>query len=393
MKKTLLAMTTLSAFAIQAHAQSSVTLYGIADAGFTFNSNATGGRQYAVTSGNAFGSRWGLKGLEDLGGGLAAIFTLEAGYNMATGTMAQNGTEFGRQAWVGLHSDSYGSVMIGRQNPDGPQTVGGLEAGGQWAASGAGYGAHPGDIDNLDNFNRANNAIKYQSPTYKGLTVATLYSLGGKAGNFTQNEIFDFSAAYQMGPAQLAAAYTFVKDPNFSFYGNKANDSATGLNITSPVQEGYASAGSQQIIAVGGAYTFGPATVGAVYSRTQFQNLGAVSVAGLNSLEKSYSGTASLNTAEINFKYQVTPALQLGTAYIYLRNGGAGGVNGATYQQVDLGGYYSLSKRTSLYAVAVYQKASGTDSTGQHAVAAILGATPSNSNHQTVATVGILERF
>lgn len=393
MKKTLLAITTLSAFAIQAHAQSSVTLYGIVDAGFTFNSNAAGGRQYALTSGNNYASRWGLKGSEDLGSGLKAIFDLEGGFSTTAGTLGQNGTLFGRQAWVGLSSDSYGAVTLGRQNPDGFQYVGALEAGGQWAASGAGYGAHAGDLDNLDNFNRVNNTIKYQSPTYNGLSVSTLYSLGGKAGNFTQNEIFDFGAGYQIGSLVLGATYTFVKDPNFSFYGNKANDSATGVNITSPVQDGYASAGSQQIIAAGGAYTFGPATVGLVYSNTQFQNLGTVSVTGLNNVEKAYTGTATFNTGEVNFKYQLTPALQLGTAYIYIRNSGASGASGATYQQVDVGGYYALSKRTSLYAVGVYQKASGTDSTGQHAVAAILGATPSKSNNQTVATIGITQKF
>jgi predicted porin len=393
MKKTLLAITTLSAFAIQAHAQSSVTLYGIADGGFSYTSNAAGGRQFAITSGNSYSSRWGIKGTEDLGSGLKAIFTLEGGFSLTSGTIGNNGTLFGRQAWVGLGSDNYGSVMLGRQNSDGYLSVGQLEAGGQWAASGAGYGAHPADIDNLDNFNRANNAIKYQSPNFNGLTVTTLYSLGGKAGNFTQNEIFDLAATYQIGSVVLGGFYTYVKDPNFSFYGNKANDSTTGLNISSPVQSGYASAGSQQIAAAGGAYTFGPATVGLVYSNTQFHDLGTVAVAGLNGIEKTYTGGATFNTGEVNFKYQVSPALQLGTAYIYMRNSGASGASGATYQQVDVGGYYSLSKRTSLYVVAVFQKASGTDSTGHQAVAAILGATPSNSNHQTVATVGITQKF
>ena len=118
MKKTLIAMTTLSAFAIQAHAQSSVTLYGVVDAGFSFNSNAAGDRQYAVTNSNNYGSRWGLKGSEDLGGGLKAIFTIEGGFSTTTGTISQNGTLFGRQAWVGLGSDNYGSVMLGRQNSD-----------------------------------------------------------------------------------------------------------------------------------------------------------------------------------------------------------------------------------------------------------------------------------
>lgn len=393
MKRTFLALTALSLLATQACAQSSITLYGIVDAGLTFNSNAGGAHQYALTSGNNFASRWGLKGSEDLGSGLKAIFDLEGGFSTTAGTLGQNSTLFGRQAWVGLSSDSHGTVTLGRQNPDGYQYVGALGAGGQWAASGAGYGAHAGDVDNLDNFNRVNNTIRYQSPTYNGLTVATLYSVGGKAGNFTQNEIFDFVAAYQMGSVVLGAVYTFIKDPNFSFYGNKANDSAIGVNMTSPVQRGYASAGSQQIIAAGGAYTLGPATIGLVYSNTQFQNLGTVSVAGLNRVEQAYNGTAAFNTGEVNFKYQVNPALQLGIAYIYMRNSGASGASGATYQQVDAGGYYALSKRTSLYAVGVYQRASGTDSTGQHAVAAITAATPSGNNHQIVATAGMTQRF
>jgi predicted porin len=160
-----------------------------------------------------FGSRWGLKGSEDLGGGLKAIFTIEGGFSTTTGTIGQNGTLFGRQAWVGLSSSSYGSVTLGRQNPDGYQSVGALEAGGQWAASGAGYGAHAGDVDNLDNFNSVNNTIKYQSPTYNGLTISTLYSLGGKAGNFTQNEIFDFGASYQMGSVVLGAVYAYRQRP------------------------------------------------------------------------------------------------------------------------------------------------------------------------------------
>ncbi|RAR54512.1 porin-like protein [Paraburkholderia unamae] len=253
--------------------------------------------------------------------------------------------------------------------------------------------ARAGDVDNLDNFNRANNALRYQSPTSKGFNVAALYSLGGKAGNFTQNEIFDFAAGYQFGPVVLGAVYTFIKNPNFSFYGNKANDSVTGINITSPVQQGYAAAGSQQILAADGSYTVGPATVGLVYSNTQFKNLGTVTVAGLNSTEKAYQGTATFNTGEVNLRYQVGPALQLGTVYVYMRNGGASGANGATYQQVDVGAFYALSKGTSLYAVGIYQKASGTDSTGQHAVAAITAASPAARNHQIVATIGVTQQF
>ncbi|MFT4069112.1 porin [Paraburkholderia sp.] len=383
----------IGAVASVAHAQSSVTLYGIVDGGFTYTSNAKGSHQYALTTGNEGSNRWGLTGSEDLGGGLKAIFTLEAGFNLGNGTIAQNGTEFGRQAFVGLTSSRYGTVTLGRQYSTASTAVGALTAGGSWAANGAGYGAHPADADNLDSFNRVANAIRYQSNNYGGFAFGGMYSLGGKPGQFSQNEIWDLNATYANGPVKLAAGYLFVKDPNFSFWGNKANDSATASNISSPVIAGYASADSEQVISVGGAYTIGLATIGAAYSNTQFQNLGSVTVAGLTPVESAYRGTASINTGELSFKYQVSPALLLGASYAYMRNAGANALGSATYQQADLGAIYAISQRTSVYAIGVYQRARGTDSTGGPAVAAIAGATPSSTNSQTVVTVGLTHKF
>ncbi|WP_031360163.1 porin [Caballeronia sordidicola] len=388
-----LSIATLVLFAGVAHAQSSVTLYGIADAGLVYNSNVKGGRQIALVGGNEGANRWGMIGSEDLGGGLKAIFNLEAGFNLANGTIGQNGTFWGRAATVGLSSADYGTVTLGRQNSDSWAAVGYLEAGNGWAASGAEYGAHPGDVDNLDNSNRLNNSILYRSKSYNGLTFGGAYSFGGKAGEFSQNQIWDLSAGYANGPVKLGVGYILAKDPNFSFFGNKANDSTTGINISSPVTAGYASAGSQQIIAAGGSYAFGPATVGVVYSNTQFQELGTVSVAGLNATEAAYRGTATFNTGELNFKYQFTPALLLGVSYSYTRNGGASNEGGARYQQVDLGAVYSFSKMTSVYAIAVHQAASGTDSTGERAVAAIAGTSGSSTNAETLVTVGLTHKF
>jgi predicted porin len=392
MKKLAITLFGLCAFAGAARAQSSMTLYGVVDSGLTFTSNAKGSHQYGVNSGTESPNRWGLSGTEDLGGGLSAIFTIEGGFNGATGAIGQNGSEFGRQAFVGLTS-SYGTITVGRHASDTFYAVGAMEAGGDWAAAGAGYGAHPGDVDNLDTFNRVSNAVRFKSQTYRGLTVSGLYSFGGKSGAFSQNAIWDTAATYISGPLRLAVGYLFVKDPNFSFWGNKANDSTTGSNISSPVNSGYASAGSQQVISAGGAYNFGPATVGLIYSNAQFQNLGAVGVAGLNVAERAYTGTATFNTGEANLKYAINPALTLAAAYLYTKNGGADGSNSAHYQQVDLGATYALSPRTSLYLVGVYQVAAGTDSTGAHAVAAITGATPSNTNRQVVATVGMFHKF
>ncbi|WP_133650650.1 porin [Paraburkholderia flava] len=391
MKKLIVLSASLAACGL-AHAQSSVTLYGVVDAGFTYTSNSKGSSQIALTGGNESASRWGVRGTEDLGGGLSAIFTLEAGFNPANGTMGQNGTEFGRQAFVGVASQSYGTVTLGRQYSSEADYVNPLAAGATWAASGAGYGTHPADLDNLNNSNRVNNAIKYQSTVWNGLSFAAFYSFGGQAGSVARNQIWSLGAGYTSGPLTLAAGYLYVNRPNFSFWGDKANDSTTASNIANPIISGYASAGSEHIIAAGAQYVFGRATVAAIYTNTQFRNLGAVGVSGLTPAETSYSGHATFNSAELNVRYQLTPALMLAVSYDYTNGTGVG--NGsAVYHTVDLGATYALSKRTDLYAVGVFQHAAGVDSTGHEAVAAIIGSTPSTGRVQTVATVGIRHRF
>ena len=96
------------AFAGAAHAQSSVTMYGIVDDGFNWTSNTGGHNLYNVSSGVMQASRWGLRGKEDLGGGLAALFVLENGFDLNSGSLGQKnrgstqGLMFGRQAYVGL---------------------------------------------------------------------------------------------------------------------------------------------------------------------------------------------------------------------------------------------------------------------------------------------------
>src|SRR5215469_4246595 len=104
MKKSLLAGVIVSAIAVPAAAQSSVTLYGVLDEGLDFTNNAGGSKAYSMQSGYVQGSRWGLKGAEDLGAGLKAVFQLENGYNLSNGALGQGGLMFGRQAYVGVTS-------------------------------------------------------------------------------------------------------------------------------------------------------------------------------------------------------------------------------------------------------------------------------------------------
>ena len=394
MKKSLLALAALGAFAGVAHAQSSVTLYGIIDEGVNWTSNTRvapgqGKQLWNLSSGVLQGSRWGLRGTEDLGGGLKAIFTLENGFDVNNGKLGQGGLEFGRQAFVGLSSAGFGTVTLGRQYDSVVDYVGPLEAGDQWG----GYiAAHPGDLDNFNNANRTNNAVKYTSPNFAGLTFGGMYSLGGVAGDFSRNQAFSVGAGYSNGPLVLGAGYLNVRNPNVSFFGNSTSGtpSNTATNVSSPVYSGFVSAHTYQVIGAGGAYTFGPATVGATYSNVKFYGLGNTA-SGPN--PNNLSGTATFNNGEINFKYQLTPALVLGAAYDYTKGSSIGGLSGAKYHQAALGADYFLSKRTDVYLIGVYQKASGTDSTGTPARAAINGLTASDNNRQATVRVGIRHKF
>ena len=183
MKKSICTAAALASLSVTAHAQGSVTLYGLIDGSVAYTTNQGGGKTWAMGSGATRGSRVGFVGSEDLGGGTRAIFRLENGFDVTDGSLGQGGLMFGRQAYVGL-SSSYGMVTLGRQYDSVVDYTGALEVGSQW---GSFYAAHPGDLDNLNNTNRVNNAIKYTSKNLSGETFGGLYSLGGVAGNFTTN--------------------------------------------------------------------------------------------------------------------------------------------------------------------------------------------------------------
>jgi len=173
MKKTYVLAAAIAALAGAAHAQSSVTVYGLIDAAIEHydNANASGAgvtRMPGLTGG-MFPSRLGFRGSEDLGNGLSAIFTLENGFQPDTGNVNQGGRLFGRQAWVGL-SGKWGALTIGRTynmlyistfdvDPFGPSVYG---------------------IGTLDSFipnGRHDNSISYKG-TFDRITVGATYSLG-----------------------------------------------------------------------------------------------------------------------------------------------------------------------------------------------------------------------
>lgn len=380
----------LAASAGAAHAQSSVTLYGVFDQGVLAATNVHGGHVYQSSSGWLSGSRWGMRGAEDIGGGAQAIFVLENGFDGSSGNALQGGREFGRMAYVGL-SNPYGKLTFGRQYD---MVVDHLAYLGMTSEIwGGAFACHPGDVDNLCNSRRMDNSVKYSSPVVNGLSFGAAYSFGGNPGAFSRGSIWTAGADYTKGPLSIAAGYFNVNNPNTVSYGGSAisgttNSFSNGMSA-SPAISGFATANRQQTLAAGANYTIGSSTVGASYSYTRFDDLGAFHVVGSPAL----SGRARLQNAEIRYAISFTPFLLAGIAFHYTTVDSVGGISGARYRQLNLGLNYSLSKRTSLYAVFAAQSANGMDSTGKPAVAALAFVSPSSSNHQAAAQIGIRHRF
>lgn len=119
MKRESLIVATLIAVTLTASAypQSNVTMYGVVDLGVEYASHQPSGGHDVVrmTPGNQSGSRWGIRGVEDLGVGLKGLFVLESGFDADTGMSGQGGRLFGRSAYVGLR-DTWGELRFGRQN-------------------------------------------------------------------------------------------------------------------------------------------------------------------------------------------------------------------------------------------------------------------------------------
>lgn len=346
-----------------AHAQSSVTLYGIIDGGVGYASNVatvtraaaagrpatmTGASNYTFQSGTWQGSRWGIQGTEDLGGGLKALFRLENGFNLANGSASQNGAEFGRHAYVGLQDSKLGTVTIGRQYDPLIDLVGSV--GGTALLSGV--AAHPGDVDNLDHSSRVNNSLKYRSPSWGGVTFSALYGFGGQAGTMSRQNTWGLGAQYAGGPLVWGLAYSHANNDKASASDTTvgswsgSSESAFGTSINA----GYASAKSRDVIATALTYQLGNLTLGGNYSHTEY-------APGTYS---RFARTAKFDIVGVLAMYRVTPALRVGGGYSYTWvNAPSENSAGAKYHQFNVAAFYNLSKRTELYALAGYQKASG----------------------------------
>lgn len=360
------------------YAQNSVTLYGVIDLGVDYANNVTkaangqvipgsAGSLVQMQSGVPLGSRWGLKGSEDLGGGLKAIFRLESGFDAANGAAA-GGLAFSRNAYVGLQSDRYGTLTLGRQWDANVDQLEQFTLNGQY---GGWYFAHPNDMDNLDNGFSVSNAIKYMSPNLAGLTVEGHYSPGGHAGQFSTDSTYSASVGYSGGSFSAAVGYLRVNNPATAVAGY-----ASGGGFNNAIYgNALATARSQSVLAVGAAYTLGSLKLSADFSDTHFRS-------------STGGGDLTFQNYEVSGIYFLTSALLMGTGFTYTIGHDHASDSTPKYQQVNLVVQYSLSKRTSVYAMGAFQNASGDAPAAQ-----IAGFNPSSTTRQVVGRLGLTHQF
>ncbi|WP_118180548.1 porin [Paraburkholderia phosphatilytica] len=316
-------------------AQSSVTLYGIIDEAVRFDThqNKTGGKLFTMGSGGEIqGSRWGMQGNEDLGGGYAALFQLEGGFTPNTGATQQSTPSgavrlFGRTALVGL-SSPYGTLTLGRQYTLVHETG--------WTHDIYAFANYTGTIGfqgaGETGGGRLDNTVRYTSPTLAGFTVKGAYTFGQQAGDFHTNSSPAVSVSYDNGPLSVGAAYQIINDigglnPSTSVYGS------TYFGLTIPDS-------SQKVFTAGATYKFGAAKVFGSYIYSHV-----------------YPADYRNDSFSTAVQYYITPALVLDLPlYVdFVHHAGQSGTRitgGPTFD-------YLLSKRTDVYVGVDYNHLTG----------------------------------
>lgn len=366
MKKTLLAAALVAGFAGVAHAESSVTLYGLVDAGYGYQGAETKfrgdyahskvrTREFGVQSGVMNGNRWGLKGQEDLGNGTSAIFVLESGFNSDDGHQAQGGRLFGRQAYVGLSGDSWGTFTIGRQYNAGDAFVAPIDpfgTGGAYAAATNIFGNSLSE--------RYDGAIKYVSPNFSGFQFGlglvhsdseTKETVGNVSFKETDRTIgVTTGLGYTNGPIYVGASFDYIdaKYKNtFTGADNRAKTKAWNIGGTYDfdVVKLHLMYGGQADGTIGGVGTLAGTAANNVLGLAAVQHPGSFGGDGL----KQHSWLAGLSApvgdaGKVMFSYagnavkntDVLPDVKIKS------------------HNFALGYRHSLSKRTSVYGVASY---------------------------------------
>ncbi|MGY2488653.1 porin [Cupriavidus sp. CP313] len=345
-----------------AAAQSSVTLYGVADIGLEYinHANANGNSLTRMTSGNVSGSRWGLRGVEDLGSGTKAIYALESGFDLDSGVSGQGGRLFGRQAFVGL-DNPWGRITLGRQ--------------------------HNVLFDLLINYDPMVLAARYSS-------LAIDPSFAGR---------YDNTAKYtgKFGPLTAIAIYSFARGTTITGAGG----TSLGTEVTGDVKSDRAFSGGLE-------YASGPLGATVIYDQQQ----GTRGISGQNSGQTDRRIAAAANVKFGNstvlggyrwfngdigvapgiqqrrndffwlgYRYQATPALTLTGAGYYVNNRR----NGQDPWMLVASAGYALSKRTDAFLTVGYAHNKDNSNLGLNG----FGSTITPGENQTGVMANIRHKF
>ncbi|WP_321782653.1 porin [Paraburkholderia sp. J94] len=325
----------LAAGAVPAWSQSSIQIYGTADGGIRYQTNAVKGGGTVVTmnsNGYYSSNKLGFLGKEDLGDGWNAHFRLESGFNLGNGQLDNTtGTLFNRQSFVGIGNRKYGSIDLGRQYTIAHDIISIYDP----------FGFHYTPILPLTQASdgtRNNNSIKYKND-FGPLLFEVDNSFGGVAGNFSSGATRSVGVSYDMGPASVGGVY-----------GHR--NILTGTNY---VGDSYYMAGA--------AYAIGTVRVSGGFMSEDLQNPAA-----------PHQVT---NNAFGGLSWSIQPYLILGGGY-YQTTVSTDKASRRGLAIVSLA--YLLSKRTTLYGEFDY-------TSYKHAVVSTLN--PAGASSQTAVTVGL----
>ena len=347
MKKSLIALAVL-AVSGASFAQSNVTVYGLADLWLGSSKTETSGdafgdaslRQTKVDSGGVNTSRWGLKGSEDLGGGLKANFKFEQGFAMDTGAAGVADQVFSRQSWVGV-SGGFGEVQLGRvwSTYDDINSLGIDTFGANFAAK---YNVW------LSYQDRPSNAIKYLTPTVSGFSGSLTYGLGeDKTDANDASRILSLGGQYLAGPLLVALTHqeqTQTGGSNSLFSAVPGILLEADFNLVTGLNPGFT--GKTTYSQINGWYDFGVVKLIGAY----------------NVVKQTVDSTPTLLGGDLKAKeYDLGVDVPLSTSLTLTGGYARSKVEGDGQDVFKTSGYtaalkYNLSKRTMLYGVLTQTK-------------------------------------
>ena len=352
---------------------SNVTLYGVLDEYIGYIKSSNGTHSLGLDDGAFLRSRFGIRGLEDLGGGYKTTFTLENGFSGINGTQADTTRLFDRQAWVGMQTP-VGEFRVGRQNT----TI-------FFNGAAIDYTERTTMGSVINTFgvpSRFDNDISYLSKRWEGFKVELHYALPNATAPDNKKPVIQQAIDYQNGPFRVG------------YMGLEADPSGTGIKVPAKIQY-------QNLYAD---YNYGQGSVYTAYVRSNNitsssnGNTAATILSNVSNPNNFFPGTdvnanRMYDIYQVSVDYRITEQFKIGTLYGVIKDtsGGNAGAKGG-----NIGGFSNLSNRTALYAFANYMKNdtnAGFRFSGSGSIATNLAGAAINGQSLTGLQTGIVHRF